>query len=90
MVTHRFFWGRATAMDESEKVTLHLSKQEALVFYDYLRRCDDEGKYSFADQAEERVLWTVEGQLEKALSVIFDPRYGQLLEDAWAQVREKE
>lgn len=69
-------------MDKPATITLELTAQEALVLYDYLRRCDDEGKYSFADQAEERVLWTLEGQLEKSMAVIFDPNYRKLLEAA--------
>lgn len=74
----------------SNKITIQLTEQEALILFDYLRRCDDEGRYSFADQAEERVLWTLEGELEKALPVIFDPRYREHLEAARAQVRDKE
>jgi hypothetical protein len=77
-------------MDELSKITVELSRQEALILYEYLRRCDDDGTNKFADQAEERVLWTLEGHLEKALHEIFDPNYGELLRQAWAEVRDEE
>ena len=77
-------------MSRQGKITVELSRQEALILFEYLRRCDDNGKYEFADQAEERVLWTLEGQLEKALHEIFDPNYSELLRRAWADVRDME
>lgn len=77
-------------MDESAKLTVDLTRQEALVLFDYLRRCDDEGRYSFADQAEQRVLWNLECILEKTLPEIFDPKYREILQAAWAQLRDEE
>ena len=71
-------------------ISIELSKKEALVLFEYLRRCDDQDKYSFVDQAEERVLWTVEGALEKQLVEIFSPDYGKLLKEARDQVRDPE
>jgi len=73
-----------------ERISIELSKKEALVLFEYLRRCDDQDKYSFVDQAEERVLWTVEGALEKQLVEIFSPDYGKLLKEARDQVRDPE
>ncbi len=58
-----------------EIISVELTNREALVLFEFLRRCDDEGSYSFVDQAEERVLWTVEGSLEKQLVEIFSPDY---------------
>jgi len=71
-------------------ISIELSKKEALVLFEYLRRCDDQDKYSFVDQAEERVLWTVEGALEKQLVEIFSPDYGKLLKEARGQGRDPE
>jgi hypothetical protein len=53
-----------------------------------LSRFDDEDAYSFADQAEQRVLWKLEGVLEKQLVEIFCPHYGKLLAEAREQVRD--
>jgi hypothetical protein len=71
-----------------EKITVELTSREALVLFEFLSRCDDEGKYSFVDQAEERVLWTVEGSLEKQLVEIFSPDYMVFLKEARDQVRD--
>lgn len=72
------------------RITIELTNKEALVLFEYLRRCDDEGKYHFVGQAEERVIWTLEGLLEKQLLEIFSPDYGKLLSEARDDVRDKE
>ena len=50
-----------------ERIIIGLTNKEALVLFEFLRRCDEEGKYTFADQAEEKVLWTLAAVLEKQL-----------------------
>jgi hypothetical protein len=77
-------------MSLPEKVTVELTRKEALVLFEFLRRCDDEGKYAFADQAEQRVLWDLEGALETQLVEVFDPDYARLLTAAWAELRDSE
>jgi hypothetical protein len=75
-------------MPRSEKVAIELSNKEALVLFEFLHRFDDEDAYPFADQAEQRVLWKLEGVLEKQLVEIFSPHYGKLLAEAREQVRD--
>ena len=77
-------------MSLSEKVTVELTRKEALVLFEFLRRCDDEGRYAFADQAEQRVLWDLEIALQPQLIEVFDPNYGELLKAAWAEIRDTE
>lgn len=77
-------------MPEPEKIKIELTRQEALVLFEYLRRCDDEGKYAFADQAEQRVLWDLECVVQKQLVEVFDPQYATLLKNAWAALRDPE
>ena len=74
-------------MPSPERVTIELSNAEALVLFEFLRRCDDEDTYQFEDQVEERVLWTLEGNLETQLVEIFSTDYGRLLAEAREQVR---
>lgn len=71
-----------------EKITIELSNAEALVLFEFLHRFDDEDTYRFADQAEERVLWSVAGMLEKQLVEIFSPDYHRLLAEARERVRD--
>jgi hypothetical protein len=77
-------------MPELEKIKIELTRQEALVLFEYLHRCDDEGKYVFADQAEQRVLWDLECVMQKQLVEVFDPQYGALVKNAWAALRDSE
>ena len=77
-------------MSLSEKVAVELTRKEALVLFEFLRRCDDEGRYAFADQAEQRVLWDLECALQPQLVEVFDPNYGELLKAAWAEIRDSE
>jgi hypothetical protein len=71
----------------SDKVTLELSREEALVFFEWLSRFN-KAERSFEDQAEQRVLWDIEGMLESILVEPFDPKYAELLEAARAKVRD--
>jgi ABC-type cobalt transport system substrate-binding protein len=77
-------------MSLSEEVTVALTRKEALVLFEFLRRYDDEGEYAFADQAEQRVLWDLECALQPQLIEVFDPKYGELLRAAWAEIRDSE
>ena len=73
-----------------ERVQIELTSSEALVLYEFLRHFDEEVEFKFRDQAEERALWTLEGQLEKKISILFSPDYRTLWNKACEQVRDKE
>lgn len=77
-------------MSLPEKVMLELTRKESLVLFEFLRRCDDEGEYAFVDQAEQRVLWDLEGNLERQLVEVFNPCYRELLNAARAEIRDSE
>jgi hypothetical protein len=72
------------------RIAIELSNREALVLFEFLRRSDDQSCFSFEHQAEERVLWTLEGMLETQLVEIFSPDYGRFLADAREAVKDKE
>ena len=74
----------------SEKVTLELSRDEALVLFEWLTRFNksESERGTFEDQAEQRVLWDIEGMLESTLVEPLDPNYDELLEAARAKVRD--
>lgn len=81
---------KGISIGDPKSIAIELTNKEALVLFEFLRRLDDEGNYSFADQAEERVLWTIEGILEKQLVEILSPEYNRLLKEAREQVRDSE
>ena len=71
------------------RVKLDLSSDEALVLFDWLARTSDAGEpVPFADQAEQRVLWKMEGLLESVLVEPFSAEYGSLLASARSAVRD--
>lgn len=77
-------------MSLPEKIVVEFTRKEALVLFEFLRRCDDEEKYAFADQAEQRVLWDLECTLESQLVEVFSDNYAELLRTAWAEIRDSE
>ena len=81
---------RGIAIGNPKNIAIELTDKEALVLFEFLRRFDDEANYTFADQAEQRVLWTMEGILEKQLVEVLSPEYNRLLNEAREQVRDSE
>ena len=73
---------------EQRKVTLELSRERALVFFDWLSKFNATEGRRFDDQAEERVLWEIEALLESTLVEPFDARYEELLANARTAVRD--
>lgn len=72
------------------KVALGLSREEALVLFEWLHRFNQSEGHEFADQAEQRVLWDIEAMLESELVEPLDPKYEELLAAARAKVRDSE
>lgn len=69
-------------------VTLALTPSEALVLFDWLARLNHAADATFADQAEQRVLWDLEAMLESALPAPFSEEYDALLIAARDAVRD--
>lgn len=74
---------------EGDKVFLELTKEEAIVLFDWISRLNEEEKPElFRDQAEERVLWDVEASIEKVISETFKSNYAEILSEAREKVRD--
>jgi hypothetical protein len=71
-----------------KKVLLELSRDEALVFFEWLARFNKGKDQQFADQAEQRVLWDLEAMLESELVEPLAPNYDELLTAARSRVRD--
>ncbi len=72
------------------KVNIELTKEEAIVFFEFLGRfnkTDNLGK--FEDQSEQRVLWDVESILEKELIEPFRADYQEIVKKARDAVRDE-
>ena len=73
-----------------EKVNIELTKDEAIVFFEFLGRFNENDDLSrFEDQAEQRVLWDIECILEKELSEPFQADYEEIVKKAREAVRDE-
>ena len=78
-------------MMESNEITIKLRKDEALVLFEFLSRFNEnDNKEIFQDQAEEKTLWIIEGQLEKILVEPFMPNYQDIIQEARNRICDKE
>lgn len=50
-----------------DEVTLALNRDEALVFFEWLSSLQERADFSVYDESEQKVIWKIEGQLEKML-----------------------
>jgi hypothetical protein len=64
-----------------ENVELRLTTAEALVLFEWLAAADD-AKQLIVDEAEQRVLWDLESQLETKLVEPLMPNYAELVDAA--------
>lgn len=71
-----------------DHIRIELSEDEALVLFEWIARFNRRDDVEFEDQAEQRVLWDVEGSLEEALAEPFSGDYDLLLAGARARVRD--
>jgi hypothetical protein len=76
---------------ENNEITLKLKIEEALVLFDFISRFNETSKTEiFQDQAEQKALWILEGQLEKLLTEPFKPNYKDIINQARNKIRDEE
>lgn len=69
-------------------LNIQLTKEEAIVFFDFLSRFNEKDNSSFFEnQAEQKVLWDIECILEKKLNEPFQSNYEEIVKKARAIVR---
>lgn len=72
-----------------ENIQLEISRDEAIILFEFLSRFSDDENLEIIDQAEKRVLWNMLSDLEKILAEPFTENYAEMLEKARENVREK-
>ena len=70
-------------------VELKLTKDEALVLFEFLCRFSNDDALTIDDQAEERALWNLQCVLEKVIEESFSPDYRAILEAARSRLRDE-
>ncbi|MHB9112293.1 MAG: hypothetical protein ACYC4D_06660 [Thermoleophilia bacterium] len=74
----------------NDRISLELTNVEALVLFDWIKRFNVNELDQFEDQAEQRVLWDIEAQLERILITPLGTDYKNLLIQARNRIRDKE
>ena len=78
-------------MTEEKEILIKLSKDEALVLFEFVSRFNQlDQDEIFQDQAEQKLVWLIETQLEKILVEPFQPDYKEIIQEARNKVRDKE
>jgi hypothetical protein len=80
----------AAADNGDERVAISLSRDAALILFEFLSRFSEDEELRIAHQAEERVLWNMQCDLEKALSDPLSHDYPDRLQQARERVRDHE
>jgi hypothetical protein len=77
------------AKAHTNEINLSLSRSKALVLFDFLSRFTEQKRLQICDQAEERVLWDIQADLERALPEPLSPDYAHHLKRARHAVRDQ-
>jgi hypothetical protein len=79
------------SVNVDKSLNLTISKDEALVLFDFLARFNEtEQSEVFEDQAEQKTLWILEGELERQLVEPFNPDYKDIIKEARNKIRDGE
>lgn len=70
------------------KICLELTEEQAIVLFEYLSRSNTNDSTQIEDQSEQRVLWNLESDLERALPAVLSPDYKKILREARDRVRD--
>ena len=72
-----------------KKIQINLSKDEAIILFDFLSRFSNDNTLEIVNQSETRVLWNLLCDLEKILKEPFLENYKEILEKAREKVRDE-
>jgi len=76
---------------ENKTISINLSEDEVLVLFEWLQNFNQEKRPTlFQDQAEERILFDLEAELEKIVSGTFEGNYQEILSKARKGIRDVE
>ena len=75
---------------ENGKIDITLTRDEAIVLFEFLSRFSDNNELSIKHPAEVTVLWRLTGLFEKILSEPFRSDYLQLVAAARAALQERD
>ena len=74
---------------KKEEIEINLTKDEALVLFEFLSRFSDKNELKIEHQSEERALWNLKCIFEKVLSEHFSKDYFKIIEVAREQLKDE-
>jgi hypothetical protein len=74
--------------NSGNEVKLGFSRSEALVLFEFLSRFSEQKSLQIRDQAEQRVLWDMQAELERILAEPLSQDYAANLQKAREEVRD--
>ena len=77
-------------MRENEKIEIQLTRDEAIVLFEFLSRFSDTDKLNIEHQSEERALWNLTCVFEKTLSESFRNNYKEILKSARKRLQDSD
>lgn len=79
------------AINQNRNITITFNEDEALVFLEWLHKFNEEERPTLIqDQAEERILFDLEAELETVVTTTFDSDYQEALLKARQNIRDVE
>ena len=73
-----------------EEIDIQISKDEAIVLFEFLSRFSEKDKLKIEHQAEQRALWNLTCVFEKILAEPFREDYLEILKEARERLKDKE
>ena len=83
------FGGDWWVLGMTEDVVIKLTKDEALVLFDWLARFNETENQAFEDQAEQRALWNLECYFERELAEPINSDWDGIIAAARARLRDQ-
>ncbi len=73
---------------KNDEVKISLTKDEAIVLFDFLSRFSDQDELNIEHQAEKRALWNLTCLLEQQLAEPFLPEYTKISNQARERLKD--
>ncbi len=72
----------------NKNITLSLTKEEAIVLFEFVSRFTQRGSLTIQHLAEEKVLWNICADLEKILTEPFQLNWSEILQHAQNTIKD--
>jgi len=69
-----------------DAIVLHVTRSEALVLFEWLASFNQDRASAVVGESEQKVLWSLEGQIESLLVEVLASNYAESLAEAKARV----